>query len=84
VRSWAWVVAALVVVTAAAIGVAYALPGDVIIPDGPTSSPAPTLNTSNWHDPAFSFRAGVIIAAALVAMAAIALLARALDKRRGR
>lgn len=83
-KAWAWVVAALAAVAVASFGVALALPGDVVFPNGPTSSPVPSMTTSNWLDPAFSWRAALIIVAAIAAMITIALVARALDKRRER
>ena len=83
VKVWIAIGAALAVL-AISVGLAVALPGAEVFPDGPTSSPTPSLTTENWLNPAFPWRAGVIILAAVVVMAAIALVARALDRRRSR
>jgi len=77
-------VAAALVAVGAALAVAVALPGRLVLPDGPTSSPVPTMTTENWLDPAFSWRAGIIVIAAILTMVVIALVARAVEHRRKR
>lgn len=84
VKTWGWILAAVALVGAASVGIAFALPGDALFPEAPTTSPAPTISTSNWLDPAFSFRSAVIVVAAIVAMIVIALIARTVERRRGR
>ena len=80
-----WVVAGTaVLVTAVALGVAVALPGDLVIPDGPTATPVPSMSTANWLNPAFPWRAAIIVIAAVFTMVTIALVARALEHRRER
>jgi len=80
-----WIaVGAAVAVVAISVGLAIALPGEAVFPAGATSLPTPSLSVENWLNPAFPWRAGVIILSAVVAMAVIALVARARDKRRAR
>ena len=80
-----WIVAGVaVLVIAVALGVAVALPGDLVIPDGPTSSPVPSMSTQNWLNPAFPWRAAIIVIAAVVTMVTIALVARGVEHRRER
>ena len=80
-----WIVAGTaVLVVAVSLGVAIALPGDLVLPDGPTSSPVPSMTTENWLNPAFPWRACIIVLAAVITMVTIALVARALDHRRSR
>jgi hypothetical protein len=84
VKVW-WIVAgAAVLVLAVSMGVAIALPGELIIPNGPTSSPVPSMTTQNWLNPAFPWRAAIIVLAAVITMVTIALVARARDHRRNR
>lgn len=81
-----WWIASLsaVVVIGTALVVAIALPGQIVLPDGPTSSPVPSMTTENWLNPAFSWRAAIIILSAVFTMGAIALVARAVERRRER
>ena len=78
------VAGAAALVFAVSLGVAIALPGDLVLPDGPTSSPIPSMTTENWLNPAFPWRACIIVLAAVVTMVTIALVARAADRRRSR
>ena len=78
------VAGAAALVFAVSLGVAIALPGDLVLPDGPTSSPIPSMTTENWLNPAFPWRACIIVLAAVVSMVTIALVARAADRRRSR
>lgn len=83
-KTW-WIVAgAAALVVAVALGVAVALPGDLVIPNGPTSSPVPTMTTRNYLDPAFGWRSAIIVLAAVATMVIIALVARAIETRRAR
>ena len=84
VKVWWITIASALVVIGTALAVAVALPGDIVLPDGPTSSPAPSMTTENWLDPAFSWRGGIIILAAIFTMAVIALVARTVERRRSR
>lgn len=80
-----WIVAGTaVLVIAVALGVAVALPGALVIPDGPTASPVPSMSTQNWLNPAFPWRAAIIVLAAVITMVTIALVARAAERRRER
>lgn len=80
-----WIVGgAAALVVAVSLCVAIALPGTVVIPEGPTSSPLPMLTPENWLDPAFPWRAAIIVLAAVVTMVTIALVARAAERRRAR
>jgi len=84
VKKW-WVAAAVAaVVIGVALAVAVALPGDLVIPNGPTSSPVPSMTTQNFLDPAFGWRSAIIVLAAVLTMVTIALVARAVDRRRNR
>ena len=84
VKVW-WIVAGTaVLVVGVSLAVAIALPGDLVLPDGPTSSPVPSMTTENWLNPAFPWRACIIVLAAVITMVTIALVARALDHRRSR
>jgi len=84
VKRW-WLVAAVAVtVIGVALAVAVALPGDLVIPNGPTSSPVPTMTTRNFLNPAFGWRSAIIVLAAVLTMAVIALVARAVEHRRKR
>ena len=83
VKLWIAIGAAIAVV-AVSVGLAVALPGAAVFPDGPTASPTPSLSAETWLNPAFPWRAGVIVLAAVLVMAIIALVARALDRRRPR
>lgn len=83
-KRW-WLVAAVAVtVIGVALAVAVALPGDLVIPNGPTSSPVPTMTTRNFLNPAFGWRSAIIVLAAVLTMAVIALVARAVEHRRKR
>jgi len=84
VKVWWTVAGVALIVVGTALAVAIALPGHIILPDGPTSSPVPSMTTENFLDPAFSWRAGIIILTAVITMAAIALVARAVERRRTR
>ena len=80
-KRW-WLVAAVAVtVIGVALAVAVALPGDLVIPNGPTSSPVPTMTTRNFLNPAFGWRTAIIVLAAVLTMAVIALVARAVERR---
>ena len=80
-KRW-WLVAAVAVtVMGVALAVAVALPGDLVIPNGPTSSPVPTMTTRNFLNPAFGWRSAIIVLAAVLTMAVIALVARAVERR---
>ena len=81
---WLIVAGAAALVFAVSLGVAIALPGDLVLPDGPTSSPIPSVTTENWLNPAFPWRACIIVLAALATMVTIALVARTRDHRRNR
>jgi len=84
VKKW-WVAAVVAaVVIGVALAVAVALPGDLVIPNGPTSSPVPSMTTQNFLDPAFGWRSAIIVLAAVLTMVTIALVARAVDRRRNR
>lgn len=48
----------------------------------PTPSPTPDLSFDTWLDPAFPWRTGVIIFAAIVAMSIVVLVARHRERRR--
>lgn len=81
-KRW-WLAGAVALgVIAVALAVAVALPGDLVIPDGPTSSPVPSMTTRNFLNPAFGWRSAIIVAAAVVTMVVIALVARAVERRR--
>jgi hypothetical protein len=84
VKTWLIVIVASLAVVVIALAVAVALPGAIVLPDGPTSSPVPTMTTRNWLSPNFSWRAAIIILTALITMVTIALVARAIDRRRKR
>ena len=80
-----WIaIGAAVAVVALSVGLAIALPGAEVFPDGPTSSPTPSLSAENWLNPAFPWRAGVLVLSAVAVMAIIALVARAVERRRAR
>lgn len=84
VKVW-WIVAGTaVLVIGVSLVVAVALPGTLVIPDGPTSSPVPSMTTENWLNPAFPWRAAIIVLAAVITMVVIALVARAVEHRRER
>lgn len=83
-KVWLIAVGSALVVIGVALAVAVALPGRIVLPNGPTSSPAPTMTTENWLDPTFSWRGGIIILAALATMVVIALVSRAVERRRAR
>lgn len=83
-KVWWFVAATALVVIGTALAVAVALPGTIVLPDGPTSSPVPTMTTENWLDPAFSWRAAIVILAAIATMVVIALVARIVERRRAR
>ncbi|MGC4174671.1 hypothetical protein [Demequina sp.] len=82
------VVAVVIGVTAAVLAVALAvsaaLPDNLVIPDGPSSSPMPTMTNRNFLDPAFGWRSAIVVFAAVVTMTGIALVARAVERRRSR
>jgi len=82
-KRWWGAAAAAVAVIVAALAVAVALPGDLVLPNGPTSSPVPTMTTRNWLNPAFGWRGAIIVLAAVATMVVIALVARAIDNHRG-
>jgi len=84
VKVWSIVVGSALVVIGTALAVAVALPGRIVLPDGPTSSPEPSMTTENWLDPTYSWRGGIIILAALATMVVIALVSRAVERRRAR
>jgi hypothetical protein len=82
VKRW-WLAAAVALgVIGVALAVAVALPGDLVIPDGPTSSPVPSMTTRNFLNPAFGWRSAIIVAAAVGTMVLMALVARAVERRR--
>lgn len=83
-KKW-WIAAAVAItVIGVALAVAVALPGDLVIPNGPTSSPVPTMTTRNFLNPAFGWRSAIIVLAAVATMVVIALVARAVERRRAR
>jgi hypothetical protein len=84
VNKWWLAIGAAAVAVGAAFAVAIALPGDVVIPEGATSSPVPTMTAANWLSPAYSWRGVIIMCAAIATMVVIALVARALERRRAR
>ena len=63
---------------------AVALPGDLVFPEGPTSSPVPSMTTRNFLNPAFGWRGAIIVLAAVATMVVIALVARTVEHRRNR
>jgi len=82
-KRWWIAVAVAIAVIGVTLAVAVALPGDIVLPEGPTSSPVPTMTTRNWLNPAFGWRGAIIVFTAVAAMVVIALVARAIDNRRG-
>ncbi|MCR6711461.1 MAG: hypothetical protein NVV57_01655 [Demequina sp.] len=80
-----WLAAGVAVsVIGVALAVAVALPGDLVFPDGPTSSPVPSMTTRNFLNPAFGWRGAIIVLAAVATMVVIALVARTVEHHRNR
>ena len=84
VKIWWAVAATVLLVFSVSLGVAVALPGALVIPNGATSSPVPSMTSENWLNPAFPWRACIIVLAAIVTMVVIALVARTIERRRSR